>query len=393
MKNLLVKPRIPRFGAMTEQCVNISRPFENCGPIVALRTNPALLGLDIPPSPLSLFSDIGNMEMSDPCRICIEENYEQTVNGLFGVIKPIFGVMTLELNRTLSSGTVNTTEGIQQIVEMMQKTARLSQEITLDDVRDFYEYYVARGVYGSLGAPGYVAGYTQFLPLFQQCALIPFPGTVCPSTIVPTLEEAEQALLNHADGTFSSVSTAGSPFPIWASGDGTGPMFGGSSPVGGSGIDMGGTLLSIVRYLDVQNYGKPEWSPAYTAAGFVDPVTPDPLFTQMVSVEPMWAWFMASLTEADPETVCANGNLPGTTTGVAQIDTGTTGAALLATSRWCTQYNIPNENSTELVAETTYTVQHFARMWYDLLIDSDSFLNVVQVSFSTVHLFENLFTN
>lgn len=43
-----------------------------------------------------------------------------------------------------------------------------------------------------------------------------------------------------------------------------------------------------------------------------------------------------------------------------------------ATQMWCTPYNMPFETS------ETRTQQHFARMWYDLLVDSPSFLNLVQ---------------
>ena len=47
---------------------------------------------------------------------------------------------------------------------------------------------------------------------------------------------------------------------------------------------------------------------------------------------------------------------------------------MAATQRWCTKYSIPNTNNTG--QQESYTKQHFARMWYDLLIDSDSFLGI-----------------
>lgn len=42
------------------------------------------------------------------------------------------------------------------------------------------------------------------------------------------------------------------------------------------------------------------------------------------------------------------------------------------TQRWCTEYNNPFEE------DGTFTRQYFAKMWYDLLIDSPSFLGIVQ---------------
>jgi hypothetical protein len=43
-----------------------------------------------------------------------------------------------------------------------------------------------------------------------------------------------------------------------------------------------------------------------------------------------------------------------------------------ATQHWCTEYNDPYEIS------ANRSVQHFARMWYDLLVDSPDFLNLIQ---------------
>ena len=45
------------------------------------------------------------------------------------------------------------------------------------------------------------------------------------------------------------MTTAGAPFPLWSEGDGTGYLFEGNSPVGGSGIDMSAPLDSLAGYL------------------------------------------------------------------------------------------------------------------------------------------------
>ena len=72
-------------------------------------------------------------------------------------------------------------------------------------------------------------------------------------------------------------------------------------------------------------------------------------------------------------TACGNGFLTGTKTGNAQIDTltGQVAAGVL-TQRWCTKFNTP------FGADGQRTQQHFARMWYDLLLDSPSFLSLTK---------------
>jgi hypothetical protein len=68
---------------------------------------------------------------------------------------------------------------------------------------------------------------------------------------------------------------------------------------------------------------------------------------------------------------CGNEDLKGTPEGSPGADT-IAGIMAQSTSRWCTQYNTPFEEDAEL------TQQHFARMWYQLLIDSSSFLGITQ---------------
>ena len=69
--------------------------------------------------------------------------------------------------------------------------------------------------------------------------------------------------------------------------------------------------------------------------------------------------------------VCGNGNLTGTPANPAS-------GALLAsqTPRWCTPFDVPNEYRP--TPEVTYPKQHFARMWYDLMMASERFLDVTQ---------------
>lgn len=68
---------------------------------------------------------------------------------------------------------------------------------------------------------------------------------------------------------------------------------------------------------------------------------------------------------------CGNEDLKGTN-GLGDIDAQTAAIMKDITQRWCTKYNEPFE------VDGDYTVQYFARMWFDLLQDSDSFLAVKQ---------------
>jgi hypothetical protein len=73
--------------------------------------------------------------------------------------------------------------------------------------------------------------------------------------------------------------------------------------------------------------------------------------------------------------VCGNGNLPGTATGVEQLDKDSADQLGNRTMRWCTKFNVPNP---DVPGSEAYSKQHFARMWYDLLFASDSLLSITQ---------------
>ena len=66
---------------------------------------------------------------------------------------------------------------------------------------------------------------------------------------------------------------------------------------------------------------------------------------------------------------CGNDGIPG-----SLEDSGPLTAIILAaaTLKSCTKYSVPFE------VDGTRTKTHFARMWYKLVIDSPSFLNLVQ---------------
>ena len=94
-------------------------------------------------------------------------------------------------------------------------------------------------------------------------------------------------MLRHADTVFSSITTAGSPLPLWSSGDGTGQLLLGNSPVGGSGVNMSGNVNSLTQYLDVHDYNKTDWNPVYSnSSGFAEPGSE--LWLEFVDSNPLY---------------------------------------------------------------------------------------------------------
>jgi len=376
-RKFLVKPRLPRFGIMQGVCSSAggnTSQSDVCDHQLALRQN-ATYAVEngFPASyanPFALFSDIGAMELNNPCRLCIEEGFESTMQFLTRAITGMFQVMFAELRRFRLDGDLTDPVKIDELDVLIGQVGAIVQSMDRNKVEEFYFYYVLRGLYAELGAESYVANYAEFMGLLGGvCQLLRGGDANCPATV--TVSEAAERLLKHADNTFSSVTTAGNPFPFWSEGNGTGALFAGDLPVGGSGVDMSGNLLSSTLYMDLENVGEPEWSPLYTNGAFMDPVTPDPRWTVFVESDPIYKWFIAEQTPMTSH--CGNGNLTGTKTGIAQIDTETSiGLATAVTQRWCTKFSVPNE------VDGTVNKQHFAKMWYELLIDSGAFLGITQ---------------
>lgn len=183
--------------------------------------------------------------MNDPCRICIEENYTSTIQKLTDSVVPAFSAIADGL-QVYTQRTGDTS-----FVKKAQQAAFLAETITTNDVQDFYYYYVTRSVYAELGAPLYMEKYALVGGEVQTCeqgkALN--LNLVCPESATVNETQARDALFNHADAPFSSVTTAGAPFPLWSEGDGSGYLFEGDSPVGGSGIDMSAPLDSLTGYI------------------------------------------------------------------------------------------------------------------------------------------------
>jgi len=209
--------------------------------------------------------------MNDVCRICIEEGYTETINDLVAAIPLGFSSLSQALNAYM------TATGDQNIQTLINQCDDLVSTITPNDIEEFYFYYVARGVYASLGAQSYMDTFKLLEEAVAGCQLaVPLFGLICPETVNVTLAEAEEALKRHADTTFSSITTAGSPFPLWANGNGTGSLFAGDSPVGGSGIDMSADIRSFGFYLALVQAGQLEFNP-YSDT-FAEQVQKNPIF-------------------------------------------------------------------------------------------------------------------
>jgi len=196
---ILVHPRVPRFGILEKDCKE-----NHCAEIWDYRTNPASEGY----SPFTLFSDIGDLvssccyeeefqialeshlnalhlfslsplyqEVSDPCRICIETNYTNTITALHKTIGPAFEALTGLLSLFASSTTNNTVAQLTR--DIAAKTEQLV-DITAEDVDDFFFYYVTRGVYATLGADAYLENYALLNETIAQCEQGAIFGLKCP---------------------------------------------------------------------------------------------------------------------------------------------------------------------------------------------------------------------
>lgn len=372
----LLTSRLPRVGTMTSSCTSSSPTSSSnaCDHNYQLRTNPAYVIQNEYPlstlNPVALVADVGNLEMNDFCRICIESAYDQTIDALTAGATGLFGVLQLLLNGIATSNSANAGEA----GALLQSVAGAAKLINRESVAEFYYYFVARGLYGQLGATAYVENYQQIMnsPFASFCDVL--IGGTCPRTI--TLAEASAILSSHADAAFSSVNTGGLPFPFWNPDTdilldlSQNKTLEDLSPFGGSGLDMsGGTPMQSSIYFDLANFGTPDHNPLYGESFNPFANQADP-FWSIVAMDPIYVWFMAAV---EPMTShCGNDAVPATKSGNPNIDIPA-GAFLASISpSFCTTYNVPFED------DATLTRQHFAKMWYDLVIDSPPFLGITQ---------------
>lgn len=295
IQDLLVKPRLLRFGIMRKQCT------EPCEFVIAYRTDPESIGYPANvTAPFALFADVGDLEYNDQCRICIEESYNSTIEDFYETVPREFEALRDEVLRSKDAleDTTENAKARMQLDDIATKLDQLVSTLTTDDMADFYSYYVARDLYGQLGFESYVELYSLLTETIEACQIgSTFFGMTCPphpSEI--DLATARQHLLNHADNAFSSVITSGAPMPFWSEADGTGALFQGNNetgtlyPVSGSGVNMSGNTTSLSSYLAM----------LYLTQELADPNSQD--WRDLVEKNPQYSWFMAGLTPAEEGT-------------------------------------------------------------------------------------------
>ena len=313
IKNLMIKPLLPRVGIMLEEC------SDACAFITAYRLDPESVGFpaDVA-NPVGLFGDVGSMGYNHPCRICIEDEYTSKIKELNTTISTEFKALRTSIIASkdlleeaeaigkfvgVSTQSINTTEDKdklgKQLDDIATKLGQLESTITTDDVVDFYFYYVARRMYGELGVESYLKLYAALAGQgYKTCELgAAFFGLTCPQHPSEIdAATAKQHLLNHADNDFSSVATSGVPLPFWSEADGTGFLFqaneetGTLLPVSGSGVNMSAPMSSLKSYM----------ASLFLTRSPADPNSP--LWRDMVESNPHYAWFMASLAPVEEGT-------------------------------------------------------------------------------------------
>jgi hypothetical protein len=252
VRKIVVAPRLPRFGIMQNACSNLVNPAGR------IDCNNVILHRMFQGEPILLLADIGNLENNDPCKQCIEEEFEAAMTQYHQLTQTKFGGLYQVAVQS------EQTELAEQYTNVLAKLDRQA-------VVDYWSYYVTRGLYVSLGEAAYMGSRDQFNMAISGC-MNPGAGIPCPAPT--TKEEAKAALANHADHAFSSIVTSGNPLPVWGD-DGEGYLLQGLSPVSGSGIDMSGSMFSALSYLAAPDAAS--WE-------------------ELVEGDPVYAWFIASET-------------------------------------------------------------------------------------------------
>eukprot|EP00525_Craspedostauros_australis_P007632 CAMPEP_0198134658 /NCGR_PEP_ID=MMETSP1442-20131203/60188_1 /TAXON_ID= /ORGANISM="Craspedostauros australis, Strain CCMP3328" /LENGTH=1556 /DNA_ID=CAMNT_0043795805 /DNA_START=403 /DNA_END=5073 /DNA_ORIENTATION=+ len=394
VRKVILKPRLERFGILQGVCsnvVNTASTRTDCNHVLLLRSSPAYAVQNGYPAsyanPLNLFGDIGNLEMNDQCKICIETEFENTIDQLEAGIRGMYQITAAESGRAIQDATANNpNEPVDaDLARLFENAKAISQSLTRQDVIDYFVYTTVRRLYAAFGSSSLVSSYSGLATddFLAVCNAV-LGSANCAANI--TEQEAQALLLNHADHAFSSWNSGGLPFPFWSeeTADNPAVLFGGTSPVSGSGVDLSGNQLTTMLYFDAANYNPAAigdtWNPLYADGSVVMDMN-DPSFIASVETDPAYKWFIASVTSAEDK-FCDNkdiggSQLPQQVPNADAINAQTAGLMQAVSPRWCTKFSLPNADTVE-TDTTEYTVQHFARMWYDLVIDSPSFLGLTQ---------------
>jgi hypothetical protein len=232
--------------------------------------------------------------MEDPCKICVEDGFEQSMEQLTFLVTSLFQVLAAETQKVaadpLNPNAANAQASLADLGAILQRMDR-------EAVEDFYLHYVTRSLYATLGVDDYMNNYAALMaglgPVCDGVKGATQSPVDCARTVdMPT---AFANLLSHADHEFSSYNTAGFPFPFYSE-NGLSPLFFGNEPVGGSGINMGGILLSTTAYLDLENYATPaDWKPLYANGETLDSWGGDATWNALAETDPVYNWFMGSV--------------------------------------------------------------------------------------------------
>ena len=153
VKGAAIRPRILRFGVMQQSCISSSENSVSgaCDKQAGLRTNADFAEANGYPreyaNPLGLIGDVGSLELNDPCRICIEESLEATMDQLQNqLIVPFFGLLAQEFGRYAQS--LGDTEDAATMASMAATAGKIATTMTSEAVEDFFCYQVIRATYG-----------------------------------------------------------------------------------------------------------------------------------------------------------------------------------------------------------------------------------------------------
>lgn len=384
-----IGPLVPQLGTMMGHCIteNVPGGFQNddrdssCDHYYKLRTNVHYARSHGFPDDyvdlVSLVADIANLELSDQCSICIQESHEKLMEQWTEGTLALFAELQIRLAVLSSSKSpqANIAQGF--LSTIVQASALLDRNA----VEEFHQYFSMRQLYAQFGAEQFAKMYSEDFMDHYGDLCDSLAKSECPRDL--TTDEAAQWLLQHTDAPFSSVNTGGLPLPFWNLDTGylmdmrDGKTIDDLKPFGGSGLDFSGgpttqgQPLQSLEYFDMENIGTIHHKPLYRHSGNFNPFdgTDDDEQWALVTKDPIFVWFLAAVTPMTSH--CGNDPLPGTHSG-AIVDKLSTVFLAGISPKFCTPYDVPFDTDGDA------TQLHFAKMWYDLVIDSPNFLDITR---------------
>lgn len=282
VREKILNPRLPRFGMLVSECE------DECGTIVEKRAD----------EPFKLFSDVDDLEMNHECRECFERESPKRMIKLHKEFVQTMNIMREELKKVAAQTNDQTIKA--KANDMSNKCGQLADSVTQHEIQDFYSYYVIRGLYEKLGSTDIQTAYKKYKPIVDKCKELKKGGleVSCPDKV--GYDTASDWVYKHVDSPVAKgTNFLGSYLPFWNE---EGVMFGPGKlgPIYGIGMNFSGDNDSFMHYMDLGNYSTSEWNPKFKSNkdGLID--LDDPVFVDMIIHSPMWQWFMAGLTPAEP---------------------------------------------------------------------------------------------